>query len=206
MAPARARATFRALLPGFQAERITAMDSFPQIGNRLMRMLILIAFWLTAAAELAAAQAPSVTGVTVTRFGTYTAATKSAPARSGQESPTGTIGTDSDWHFEPDSLDVPAKPATHFGLEFRINGEPRDDSVTLYLTLIFPPQGIHNPNTGKTMYAARIAFPNMKIGALCLVGYGFDNAWEIVPGEWTEQIWYQDHMLAERKFTVGKVE
>ena len=182
------------------------MDLFPQIGNRLMRMLILIAFWLTAAAELAAAQAPSVTGVTVTRFGTYTAATKSAPARSGQESPTGTIGTDSDWHFEPDSLDVPAKPGTHFGLEFRINGEPRDDSVTLYLTLIFPPQGIHNPNTGKTMYAARIAFPNMKIGALCLVGYGFDNAWEIVPGEWTEQIWYQDHMLAERKFTVGKVE
>ena len=55
------------------------MDSLPQIGNRLMRMLILIAFWLTTAAELAAAQAPAVTGVTITHFGTYTATTKSAP-------------------------------------------------------------------------------------------------------------------------------
>jgi hypothetical protein len=171
-----------------------------------MRMLILIVCWLAAAAGPAAAQAPTVTGLTITHVGTYTAATKSAPAQSGQESPTGTIGTDSNWRFETDSTDVAAKPGTQFGIEFRIDGEPRDDSVTLYLTLIFPPQGIHNPNTGTRMYAARIAFPNMKIGAPCLVGYGFDNEWEIVPGEWTEQIWYQDRMLAERKFTVGKVE
>src|ERR1700678_3099981 len=143
-----------------------------QTGNRLMRMLILIVFWLAAAAGSAAAQASTVTGVTITHFGTYTPATKSAPAQSGQESPTGTIGTDSNWHFETDSLDVLAKPGTQFGLEFRIDGEPHDDRVTLYLTLIFPPQGIHNPNTGTRMYAAKIAFPNMKIGALCLVGYG----------------------------------
>jgi hypothetical protein len=56
------------------------------------------------------------------------------------------------------------------------------------------------------MHAANIAFPNLKIGALCLLGYGFDNAWEIVPGVWTEQIWYQDRMLAERSFTVSKPE
>jgi Domain of unknown function (DUF3859) len=47
---------------------------------------------------------------------------------------------------------------------------------------------------------------NLKIGAICLLGYGFDNAWEIVPGVWTEQIWYQDRMLAERTFTVSKPE
>ena len=56
------------------------------------------------------------------------------------------------------------------------------------------------------MHTANIAFPNLKIGALCLLGYGFDNAWEIVPGVWTEQIWYQDRMLAERTFTVSKPE
>ena len=42
--------------------------------------------------------------------------------------------------------------------------------------------------------------------AAMLLGYGFDNAWEIVPGVWTEQIWYQDRMLAERTFTVSKPE
>jgi Domain of unknown function (DUF3859) len=48
-----------------------------------------------------------------------------------------------------------------------------------------------------------MTFPNLKIGALCLLGYGFDNAWEIVPGVWTEQIWYQDRKLAEQTFTVS---
>jgi hypothetical protein len=46
----------------------------------------------------------------------------------------------------------------------------------------------------------------MKIGTLCLLGYGFDNDWEIVPGVWTEQIWYQDRTLAERSFTVSEPE
>jgi hypothetical protein len=78
--------------------------------------------------------------------------------------------------------------------------------VTLHLALNFPPEGIRNPNTGAMLHAAKIAFPNMKIGALCLLGYGFDNAWEIVPGAWTAQIWYQNRLLAERTFTVGKAE
>ena len=63
-----------------------------------------------------------------------------------------------------------------------------------------------NPNTGDIMHTANVAFPNLKIGALCLLGYGFENAWEIVPGVWTEQIWYQDRMLAERTFTVSRPE
>ena len=171
-----------------------------------MRTLILIACWLAAAVGPAAAQAPVVRGITITHAGAYTAETKSAPAQSGQESPTGTVGTDTNWHFESDFDRCTRQGRRQFGVEFRIDGEPREDSVTLYLTLMFPPQGMHNPNTGKTMHTAKIAFPNMKIGALCVVGYGFDNEWEIVPGVWTEQIWYQDHMLAERSFTIGKVE
>jgi len=34
--------------------------------------------------------------------------------------------------------------------------------------LNFPPQGIRNPNTGDITHTANIAFPNLKIGALCL--------------------------------------
>jgi Domain of unknown function (DUF3859) len=179
-----------------------------------MRAPLLVAALIALSAGSAAAQTTStveapgatVTGITITKAGTYTGDSVSAPARSGQESPTGTVGTHAAWTFVSDSNDVSGKPGTQFGVEFRIDGEPRGDGVTVYLLLIFPPQGIHNPNTGRTMYAAKVAYPNMKIGALCLVGYGFDNAWEIVPGQWTQQIWYQDKMLAERKFTVGKAE
>ena len=109
-------------------------------------------------------------------------------------------------HFVSSALDVTGKVGTQFGIEFRIDGAPAGDGVTLHLVLAFPPQGIRNPNTGDMMHAANIAFPNMRIGMLCVLGYGFDSAWEIVPGVWTEQIWYQDHMLAERTFTVSKAE
>jgi hypothetical protein len=111
-----------------------------------------------------------------------------------------------DWHFVSDSTDVPGTVGTQFGIEFRIDGAPAGDGVTLYLALTFPPQGMRNPNTGETMHDARIAFPNVKIGALSVLGYGFDNGWETVPGVWTEQIWYQNRVLAERSFTVSKAE
>jgi len=179
-----------------------------------MRMTFLVLCLLAAASSGAAAQTtatvaekgPTITGVTVTNAGTYTVQSTSTAAHAGQLSPTGTIGTESDWHFVSDAPDVAGKVGTQFGIEFRIDGAPAGDNVTLYLVLAFPPQGIRNPNTGDTMHAANIAFPNMKIGALCLLGYGFDNAWEIVPGVWKQQVWYQNHMLAERSFVVTKPE
>jgi Domain of unknown function (DUF3859) len=178
-----------------------------------MRMPFIVLCLLVVAASGATAQTatvpqpkPTVSGVTVTNAGTYTGESISAPARAGQISPTGTIGTAVSWHFVTDTQDVVGKIGTQFGIEFRIDGAPIGDGVTLHLVLAFPPQGIRNPNTGDMMHAAKIAFPNIKIGALCVLGYGFDSAWEIVPGVWTEQIWYQDQMLAERTFTVSKAE
>ena len=178
-----------------------------------MRLAMLVMSLLAAAPSAAWAQtatvpapAATVSGVAIINAGTYTAQSVSAPSRAGQLSPTGTVGTASNWHFVSDSTDVAGQVGTQFGIEFRIDGNPVGDGVTLHMVLNFPPQGIRNPNTGDTMHTANIAFPNLKIGALSLLGYGFDNAWEIVPGVWTEQIWYQDRMLAERTFTVSRPE
>jgi Domain of unknown function (DUF3859) len=137
-----------------------------------------------AGAQTAAVVAPAATvsGITVTNAGIYEAQSVSAPSGTGQLSPTGTIGTASNWHFVSKTTDVTGQVGTQFGIEFRLEGNPVGD---------------------ETMHTAKIAFPNLKIGALCLLGYGFDNAWEIVPGVWTEQIWYQDRKLAERTFTVS---
>jgi Domain of unknown function (DUF3859) len=178
-----------------------------------VRILFLALCAFTAAITGAAAQTPTViepaatvTGVTVTRAGSYTAQATNKPAEAGQESPTRTVGTLANWHFISDAPEVDGKVGTQFGIEFRIDGTPADQPVTIHLGLKFPPQGIRNPNTGNVLHDTRIAFPAMKVGALSLVGYGFDNAWEIVPGEWTLQIVYQDRVLAERTFTVSKAE
>ena len=171
-----------------------------------MRSVVVVIFVLAAVGGAAAAQAAAIDGITITNAGTYTAQTTSAPAQAGQQSPTGTVGTDTAWHFVSQKADVPGTVGAQFGIEFRIDGKPAGEDVTLHVVLTFPPQGIRNPNTGDVLHEAKIAFPNMRIGALCVLGYGFDNAWEIVPGTWTEQIWYRDRMLAERSFTVGKTE
>lgn len=169
-----------------------------------MRIFILAVGLITAALGGAAAETSTVTGVTVITTGTYTAVTTSAPARSGQQSPTNTVGADVNWHFVAEGTDVRGEVGTEFGMQFRIDGAPSGEGVTLYLAISFPQPGIRNPNTGDRMETAKVAFPNMKIGELSVLGYGFDNAWEIVPGVWTLQIWYQDRMLAERSFTVSK--
>ena len=82
-----------------------------------MRLPFLVVCWLAAAMGGAAAQTPTVaeqtptvTGITITNVGTYTAQTKSAPARPGQDTPTGTVGTDVNWRFVSDSPDVAARP------------------------------------------------------------------------------------------------
>jgi Domain of unknown function (DUF3859) len=171
-----------------------------------MRTLLLVVGLLAGAPAGAAAQAATVTGITVTHVGTYTGETTSTPAQSGQHSPTGTVGTGTDWHFVSDSPDVLGNIGTEFGIEFHIDGSTPGAAATLYAVFNFPPQGMRNPNTGDLTHSAKIAFPNLKVGAVAVIGYGFDNAWEIVPGEWTEQIWYQDRMLTERKFTVSKAD
>ena len=184
-------------------------------GIEPMRIHLIALCALTAAMSSAVAQTPTptvvepsatVTGVTVTHAGSFTGQSTSKPAEAGQQSPTRTVGTVSDWHFVSDSTDVDGKVGTQVGIEFRIDGAPADAAVTVHLALTFPPKGIRNPNTGERMQSATIAFPNMKIGALCLVGYGFGNAWEIVPGEWKMQIMYHDRALAERTFTISKPE
>jgi len=115
-----------------------------------------------AAAQTTATIAESgatVTGVTVTNAGTYTGQSASGPAHAGQLSPTGTVGVAVDWQFVSDAQDVAGKVGTQFGIEFRIDGTPPGDGVTLHLVLAFPPQGVRKPNTGETMHAANIAFP-----------------------------------------------
>ena len=111
--------------------------------------------------------------------GSPTSAPRRAPACHRRPAPS---APRSDGHLVSGTPDVAGKVGTQFGIEYPIDGAPAGDGVTLHLVLAFWPQGIRNPNTGDMMHAANMAPPNMKIGAICLLGYGFDNAWEIVPG------------------------
>jgi hypothetical protein len=42
------------------------------------------------------------------------------------------------------------------------------------------------------------------IGTTQFRSYVLDNDWEVVPGVWIFQVWYQGRKLAEQKFTLVK--
>jgi hypothetical protein len=42
----------------------------------------------------------------------------------------------------------------------------------------------------------------VSIGKGHLHGYGFDEKWEMLPGEWTFEVWYKKARLVKRSFTV----
>ncbi len=84
------------------------------------------------------APAATVSGVTVTNAGTYRSQSVSAPSGAGQFSPTGTIGTASNWHFVSKTSEVAGEVGIQFGIEFRLEGNPVGDTVTLHMVPSFP--------------------------------------------------------------------
>ena len=87
------------------------------IGSSLMRLPFVAFCWLAAALSGAAAQTPTVaeqtptvTGITITKVGPTRRRPTSAPARPGQDAPTGTVGTDVNWHFLSVRPTWPARP------------------------------------------------------------------------------------------------
>jgi hypothetical protein len=87
-----------------------------------MRLSMLVISLLSAAPGMAGAQTATVTapaatvsGVTVTNAGTYKAQSVSAPSGAGQLSPTGTVGTASNWHFVSSTTDVVGQVGAQFG-------------------------------------------------------------------------------------------
>ena len=96
---------------------------------------------------------------------------------------------------------VPAKLGLRFGFEYRIVGEPDDAPVPIKEVTVFPIQGLRSPETGKTIYREEIEREG-RIGKVSGKGYGFDHAWELVPGTWRFELWYSGRKLADESFQV----
>ncbi|MFC1488342.1 DUF3859 domain-containing protein [Thermodesulfobacteriota bacterium] len=96
---------------------------------------------------------------------------------------------------------IPATQNLTFGFQYLIKGRPQGGKIKIRKTTIFPSAGLKNPKTGKTGYKNEVDL-TAKIGEKVCEGYRFDEEWEMVPGNWTIQLWYKDRKLAEENFNV----
>lgn len=96
--------------------------------------------------------------------------------------------------------EIPARLGVNFGFEYSINSTPRGAKIPVRSIIRFPEPGLQHPS-GKH-YAESIEEKHIKIGDSSLHGYGFDESWEIVPGQWVFEIWHRNARLIRKTFTV----
>jgi hypothetical protein len=147
----------------------------------------------------ACAQVPQVDRIDVVEYGLYTANTDSR--RAEPNTATGTVSMISNIQHAVTTLTVPAQQGVRFGYRFVVAGAPAGAAVPLHMVTVFPPPGLTNPATQQLK--ARSEYDvTVPIGTTEFRGYNLTNDWEVVPGIWKIQVWYQGQMLAQQEFTV----
>ena len=148
----------------------------------------------------ASAQTPTAVTVEITQFGIYEATVTGSVEASGTAA--GRV-QGVNYNFVSTTTAIPACKGVRFGFEYRVMGEPAGASISIRSVTLFPADGVRNPKSGQ-QFSRSEYMENREIGAVSLKGYSLDDDWEAVPGQWVQQVWYGDTLLAEKRFTLMK--
>ena len=102
--------------------------------------------------------------------------------------------------FTEQTTTIPAELGLNFGFEYSLNTTPKGKSIPVRSVIRFPEPGLSQPG-GKT-YHKSVEKKIIRIGHGSLHGYGFDEPWEMIPGQWQFEIWHGDVRLIRKTFTV----
>ncbi len=102
--------------------------------------------------------------------------------------------------FTRNTQRITANPKTTFGISYTANSSQPGANLDIVHKLIFPAGGLQDP-AGRR-YDTAIEELTIRSGMPVIYGYGFDEDWERVPGEWVFQVWYHDARILQKTFTV----
>jgi len=97
---------------------------------------------------------------------------------------------------------VEGRLGVSFGLEYALIGRPAGASVPITIIVTLPKEGLKNPARAERTYREQWLPAPKPIGVSNIVGYTFEQAWEVVPGIWNFEIWSNDQKLGEQWFCV----
>ena len=147
------------------------------------------------------AQTAQIDRIDIVEYGIYTA--NIAGQQAAPNTAAGTVTTLNDIQHAATTQAIPAQQGVRFGFRFVVVGAPAGTVVPLHMVTIFPPPGLTNPATQQPKAQSEYD-TTAPIGQTWFKGYTLTNDWEVMPGIWTMQIWYQGHKMAEQQFTVVK--
>lgn len=167
-------------------------------GRGFMRVLFLAAALSLAFTSASAQTPPAVERLEVLERGLYSAASENC---SPDERRLIVCDVANVRHVST-STNVPAQVGVLFGARFRVVGTPNGATVSLRKVWILPPAGLRAPTVAEPIQRIERVEQNV-IGAIAVATYGFDEAWELVPGTWTLQFWDGDRLLLSEQFDVA---
>ncbi len=99
---------------------------------------------------------------------------------------------------------IPMILGTDFGFQYIINSAPKGKPIRVTSVIKFPKGGMKHPRGH--LYTESRDSHEVIIGKKALHGYGFDEDWEMIPGTWVFELWYQKARLIRKTFTVYEVD
>ncbi len=139
-----------------------------------------------------------VEGAVIEHFGLFDLGSSVAQVASGTAA-----GRIHAWRQLPKWTGAPAKigrtKGTFFGYEFVVQGQPASSPVDVKVVIEHPPfqaPGSNQPSTVESWIQPIL------LGVPSVIGYGFDEDWEMVAGTWTVRVYRGSRLLCERGFAV----
>lgn len=168
-------------------------------GTVLHRILLLVVLLLPGTFVQGDEEELHISVAKITGYGVFEAS--SSRRHSGYSERTLAVDTVSGIRFVQQTTDIPGKVGTNFGFQYSLNSTPKGQKVAIRSIIRFPEPGLVHPSTER-VYRESVESKYIRIGEPSLHGYGFDEAWEIVPGDWSFEIWHGDARLIRKTFRV----
>ncbi len=156
---------------------------------------------IVGAGRRAPAQTPRIDRIDVVEYGIYRTETTKRTETPGTAG--GYVRTLTNIRNSEVTSTIPARPGVRFGFRYNVVGAPDGTQVPVTIVDKFPKQGLRKPGSAESFYREEYV-AQKTIGRESYTDYGFDHDWELVPGTWTIELWYQGRKLTEQSFTVIK--
>jgi len=114
----------------------------------------------------------------------------------------GSVDILDEWRVTKQTTDIRSRPGIRFGIEYSLHGQPSERQVVVEEVIIFPDDGLTNPDTGVTQkrYGSESL---VLLNQPTFFAYGLDEPWEEKPGQWIFRVKYVDRIVIEVTFNLS---
>jgi len=142
---------------------------------------------------------PGIPRGKVTRYGLFRERGKGW-ARQDEDTSTGKLIRKAKLAFVEQTERIPLRKGVYFGYKYWLKIEPDQSRANLRRVLIHPEMTM--PDGSKVSRSERTIKKRTTHGIVtALDGYALSEDYELVEGDWTFQLWYEDNLLVEQTFT-----